>query len=226
MNTVGLKGAVLALAFSITCGACGGAPPPEAPRPEPAPPEAPTAAEPPATTPVEKPAAEAAEPETKAEPKPELKGRNITYRMTPSGLVIEVEGVEFVPKADAVKNAAGGYDVALSVKATAKDGNMHRLLSPENGPLMVFSKIERGGKATDNPDERKGDGEEFISPGDSITLERKIAAKITPGSTITLQVGLWGLGLDAAERKPIRKLFWLKMAGSNKKPTPVITAPE
>jgi hypothetical protein len=146
--------------------------------------------------------------------------------MTPGGLIIEVEGVEFVPKAEPVKSAAGGYDVALSVKATSKDGNLHRLLSPENGPLMVFSKIERGGKATDNADERKGDGEEFISPGDSITLERKIPAKLTAGSTITLQVGLWGLGLDAGDRKPIKKLFWLKMAGSSKKPTAVITAPE
>jgi hypothetical protein len=226
MKTVWLRSAVIALAFSGSCAsACGGAPPPEAPRPEPsaAPPVAEETPKPEPRT--DEPSAPA-EPEPGAEPKAELKGRNITYRMTPGGLVIEVEGIEFVPKAEAVKSAAGGHDVALSVKATSKDGNMHRLLSPENGPLMVFSRIERGEKATDHPDERKGDGEEFISPGDSITLERKIPAKLTAGSTITLQVGLWGLGLDAADRKPIKKLFWLKMAGSNKKPTPVITAPE
>ena len=226
MKTVLQRSAVLSLTLSLLSVACGGAPPPEAPKPEPA-----AALEP-------QPAEEASKPEPKAaetppaetpppaEPKPELKGRDITYRMTPSGLVIEVEGVEFVPKAEAVKSTAGGYDVALSVKATSKDGSMHRLLSPENGPLMVFSQLERGGKTTDNPDERKGDGEEFIAPGDSIKLERKISAKLTAGSTITLQVGLWGLGLDAGERKPIKKLFWVKMAGSNKKPTAVITAPE
>jgi len=223
-----MKTLVLALTLPIAsvC-ACGGAPPPETPKPAPV-----AAPEPADAEETQKPEPKAgetpapAESEPSAEAKPELKGRNITYRMTPSGLVIEVEGVEFVPKAEPVKSPAGGYDVALSVKATSRDGSMHRLLSPENGPLMVFSRIERGGKATDNPDERKGDGEEFISPGDSITIERKIPAKLTAGSTITLQVGLWGLGLDAADRKPIKKLFWLKMAGSNKKPTPVITAPE
>jgi hypothetical protein len=226
MKTAQLRSTVIVLAFSCAS-ACGGAPPPEAPRPEPsAAPEPPVAEKTPKPEPGTDGPSAPVEPEPSAEPKPELKGRNITYRMTPGGLVIDVEGVEFVPKAEAVKSAAGGHDVALSVKATSKDGNMHRLLSPENGPLMVFSRIERGEKATDNPDERKGDGEEFISPGDSITLERKIPAKLTAGSTITLQVGLWGLGLDAAERKPIKKLFWLKMAGSNKKPTPVITAPE
>jgi hypothetical protein len=215
------------LAFVTACG--GGSPPAEAPKPaeeKPAPIE--TAA--PAPQPEEKtapaPSATAeATPGDDAAPKNDLKGRNITYRMTPSGLVIEVEGVEFVPQADAVKTQ-GGYDIMIKVKATARDGQLHRLLSPENGPLMVFAKIDRGGKVTETPDVRKGDGEEFIAADDTITLERKFNTNVNPGTTVTLQVGLWGLSQDAADRRPVKKLFFLKMAGGQKKPAPVITAPE
>jgi hypothetical protein len=219
--------AALALVLVNACG--GGNPPAEVPKAEaPPPPAAASAETPPA------PSASATEPKPEAAPTPEasaappqepLKGRDVTYRMTSSGLIIEVEGVELVPKAVAVKSQ-GGYDITISVKATARDGQLHRLLSPENGPLMVFSKNDRGGKVTETPDTRKGDGEEFIAADDSIELERKINSNVNPGGTLTLQVGLWGLGIDTAERRPVRKLFFVKMVGGAKKPAPVITAPE
>jgi hypothetical protein len=207
--------------------ACGSAPPREAEAPtpevvaEPAPSPAPAPSA--DTTPAAKEAETATEPA--AEAKPALKGREITYRMTGTGLVVEVEGLELEPKAEAIKTAAG-YDIALKVKATSKDGHMHRLLSPTNGPLMVFARVDRGGKTTDVPDERKGDNEDFIAADDSSTLERRVTTKVTPGTTVTLNVGLWGLGLDAGDRKSVNKLFFVKMTGGNKKPTPVISAPE
>jgi hypothetical protein len=225
-------GAAFALVLGTLVNACGGGAPhpgaPEAPKPDASAAPLPVAEAPPAAQSASAPEAKPETPPAEASaepPKEPLKGRDITYRMTSSGLVIEVEGVELVPKAEAVKSQ-GGYDITISVKATARDGQLHRLLSPENGPLMVFVKNERGGKVTETPDTRKGDGEEFIAADDSIKLERKINSNINPGGTLTLQVGLWGLGADAAERRPVRKLFFVKMVGGVKKPTPVITAPE
>src|SRR5689334_7983618 len=102
----------------------------------------------------------------------EPKGRDVTYRVTGTGLVIEVEGVELEPKAVAVKTQRG-WIVKLDVKARATDQHSHRLLSPEKGPLMVAAFATRSGKEEKVGDERKGDTTEMtLSPGEPETLER------------------------------------------------------
>lgn len=155
----------------------------------------------------------------------EPKGREITYRMTSGGLLIEVEGVDLAPKAEAVKTDKG-WVVALTVRATAKDQHAHRLLSPEKGPLMVAAEVDRAGKVEHIGDERKGDGEQTLSADEPTNFTRKINVPIWAGQTLTLHVGLWGLGRDAEEKRPIKKLFIVKMVAGAKKPQPVITAPE
>lgn len=155
----------------------------------------------------------------------EPKGRDITYRMTSGGLVIEVEGLSLEPKAVPVKTAKG-WIVALSVRATAKDQHAHKLLSPEKGPLMVAAEIVRGDKSERVGDERKGDDEETLNAGEATTLDRKVQVPVVAGQTLTLNVGLWGLGRDAEERRPVKKLFVVKMVAGAKKPQPVITPPD
>jgi hypothetical protein len=170
------------------------------------------------------PAPKAPEDDTKAAPEPSApaeantpRGRDITYRATPGGLVIEVDGVRLEPKAEPVK-LAGGWGVKLTLRATSTDGHMHRLLSPENGPLMLAAEIDRGGKKERIGDERKGDGEQFITENDSLKVEREFKKPLC--------AGLWGLGRDAEDRKPIKKLFTVKMVAGTKKPQPVVSAPE
>lgn len=155
----------------------------------------------------------------------EPRGRDITYRVTAAGLQIEVEGVDLAPRAEAIKTQAG-WIVELSVRATAKDKHAHRLLSPERGPLMVAAAAERGGKTERVGDERKGNGEQTLTAGEPTTMTRRVDVAIAAGQTLTLEVGLWGLGRDDEERRPVKKLFVVKMVAGAKKPQPVITPPE
>jgi len=207
--------------------------PPASPPAASAEPASPEAGEPAAKAPPEPGAAD----ESKAEPaKAEGagteaagapgKGRDITYRMVPGGIVMEVEGLKLEPKAEPVKKG-GAWGIHLTLRATATDQHMHRFLSPEGGPLMVAAEIEHaGGKKERITDERKGDGEEFVAAGDSTKLERDLKFSIKAGEAVTVFVGLWGLGLDAEDRKPLKKLFQVRMVAGSHKPQPVITAPE
>lgn len=158
------------------------------------------------------------------------KQRNVLYRVTGNTVVVEVEGVKFEPKVTAIQKK-GGWGVKVSVKATSTDGHMHRLLSPENGPLAFAAKIRKeGGGDETHADERKGEDEAFVPPDDSTDFSREYPgakeAPVAKGQTLELQVGLWGLGIDANRRRPIRKLFIVKMETGNKTPLPKITPPE
>jgi len=153
------------------------------------------------------------------------KAREVTFQMTPAGLVIEVEGVRLEPKAQPIK-LEDGWGVRLLVRATAIDGHVHRFTRPEHGPLMVAAEIDRKGKKERVGDERKGDGEDSVTQGTPITLERDFKKAIWSGQSVTLFVGLWGLGRDMEERRLVRKLFVVKMIAGNKKPQPVVSPPE
>ena len=160
-----------------------------------------------------------------AEAQPQPKGRDITYRTTPGGLVIELEGLRLEPKA-VVVNKANGWEVKFSVRAESTDHHQHRFLTSVDGPLMVAAEIERGGEKQRFRDERKGDTETVIGAHESTTFVREVKHAIAAGQSLTLYVGLWGLGRDAEDRKPVRKLFELKMTAGQKKPEPVLTPPE
>jgi hypothetical protein len=159
------------------------------------------------------------------------KVREVTFQMTPTGLVIEVDGVRMEPKAQALRidDKEGkqiGWGVKLTMKVSATDGHVHRFTKPEHGPIMMAAEIDRKGKKEHVGDERKGDGEESVTQGAPLTFERDFKKAIGAGQSTTLFVGLWGMGKDMEEKRLIRKLFVVKMVAGNKKPTPVVSPPE
>jgi hypothetical protein len=135
------------------------------------------------------------------------------------------------PKAQAIRldDKEGkqiGWGVKLTMKVTATDSHVHRFTKPEHGALMMAAEIDRKGKKEKIGDERKGEGEESVTQGAPITLERDFKKAIGSGQSVTLFVGLWGMGRDMEEKRLIRKLFVVKMVAGNKKPTPVVSPPE
>jgi hypothetical protein len=91
---------------------------------------------------------------------------------------------------------------------------------------MVAAEVDRKGKKERIGDERKGDGEETVTEGMPITLARDFKKAIGSGQSVTLFVGLWGLGRDTEEKRLVRKLFVVKMVAGNKKPKPAVSPPE
>jgi hypothetical protein len=152
-------------------------------------------------------------------------GKNIVYRMTSSGLLIELDGIQLEPRAEPLK-LGGGWGVKLSVRTKVTDEKEHHLQSPTQGPLMVAEEIDRGGKKELLPDQRQGDGEIVLTKSSAPPLERELRKPIVGGQSLTLHVGLWGLGTDGGDRKPIKKLFVVRMVAGTHKPQPVVSAPE
>jgi hypothetical protein len=172
-----------------------------------------------------------AKPAAAEDGKDSKKAREITFEMTPTGLVINVDGVRMEPKAQALRidDKEGkqiGWGVKLTMKVAATDSHVHRFVKPEHGALMMAAEVDRKGKTEKIGDERKGDGEETVTKDSPITLERDFKKAIGSGQSVTLFVGLWGMGRDMEEKRLIRKLFVVKMVAGNKKPTPVVSPPE
>jgi hypothetical protein len=183
------------------------------------------------------PEAAAAEPQAAPEgaaEKPAAEGdappRTVKYIMTTKGLEIEIEGVRFMPRASPVKSGKG-WGVRVEVDAKVLDDAAHSLLDPENGPLAFAGTVERGGPAQRIVDKRTGEGEKLIAQGDKVAFSREWPGKsgekpLVAGQTLTLEVGLWGLGPDADQRRPVRDFFQVKLrVGDSGKPQPVITPP-
>lgn len=213
--------------------ACGAPPAAESPAPEsevseaapPVEPEAEATDAPPAAETEAEPAADA--PAGDADPEGRTTTRDVTYRSTPEGLKIEVEGVEFMPKATPVK-MQGGWGVKIALEATSQDDVRH-LLNPKNGPLAFAGKVTRKGKAEKFGDKRDGDDDAELGPGQTQTFTSTWPVKgqgqpLWWGNELQLDVGLWGLGRTADARRPIKKFFTLKMVAGNK-PQPVIQPP-
>lgn len=216
--------------------ACGSSQAPAQAADEPAPAQSAAPSSTPAPVQAEHPAAEPpdapSEPETsKAEPEdPDNRQRQVLYRTTPAGLAVSVEGVQFLATASPVKLKNGGFGIKLKVTAEAKDDNMHTLMSPQNGPLAVAGKIKRGKSGEEVPfgDDRGNEDEQFIAPGSPLEIERDWPPQNGPyawwGDEIELQVGLWGLANAGERRRPVRKLFLVKMVATDKG-KPVVLAP-
>lgn len=231
----------------ISCVACGGSPA------EPATPESPSAAE--ASEPADSPSlsesSAADEPTTRdagtapdgeaaatrgaageeqlASP-PEQ--RNVVYRVSPGGLVVEVDGTRFKPTATAKKLGGGAYGIDLTVLAEAIDDRTHTLLSPQAGPLSIAATIfdKHGKEHARYGDTRDGEDQEFLMPGGTLTLTRSwpsgsVKGPLWWGQTVRLEVGLWGLGAEQDAGRPVRKLFVVEMVGGNK-PQAVVSPPE
>jgi hypothetical protein len=215
--------AVVALTFAT--GGCGGAaaesppesPPPAAEPPAPAPEAAPSEAPPSETTAAS--SADASGAATKGD-SAAASGvdapRDVRFVQTPEGLRVEVLGVKFVPKAVATKTPAG-VGVKLTIEATTSEGRS--LLAPEHGPLAFAGTIKRKGKEEQFGDERKGEGELLLDPAKPTKIVREWPGKswgaLGNGDVLELDVGLWGLGATAAERRPVKQFLRVKVVVEN-----------
>jgi hypothetical protein len=190
-------------------------------------PSAETQSEPPSeeATPADK-----GEAEGEAADKPEKAERTVKYIMgSGGGLEVEVEEVRFTPKATAIKSG-NGWGVRIVVDVKVLDDNAHSLLDPKNGPLAFAGNVERGDQTTRIVDKREGQGEKLVASGDKLRLEREWPGKtgeksLTAGHSLALEVGLWGLGPDADQRRPVRALFQVKLKAGAGKPQAVISPP-
>lgn len=159
----------------------------------------------------------------------ELSGREIVYRVTPQGLVIEVGGIHLRPVAKAFRDARGNYGVDLQLTAESFDDRQYWLSRPEEGPLSIAGRIEGpAGKRRRFADERHGDAEEVVRPGAPRQFKQrwpgKGQPKLRPGETLTLEVGLWGVHADAERERPVRRLFEVKLVGA-RPPQAVVSPP-
>lgn len=155
--------------------------------------------------------------------------REIRYVVTPEGLEIRVEGVDFLAKA-ASERVGGGWGTKVTVSAIAKDEQSHSLLNPKNGPLAFAGSVQRGEKSERFADERSGDGEQRLEPDKPLKFSRswpgKSSAKpLTKGDRLELDVGLWGIGETADKRRPVKSFFRVVLAVAQGKPEVQISPP-
>jgi hypothetical protein len=213
----------LPLAFVACAGGEQSAAPPSAPTADPSPPP-PVAATTPgqATSPPSEPApapepaatTPAPAPASSAESDPGDAPRDVKFIQTPEGLRVEMLGVKFVPKVDAVRTPAG-FAVKVTVAATASDARS--LLAPKNGALAFAGAVKRAGKSDPETfgDEREGDGEQPLGAGTTVNLTREWPGKLKVhplgnGDVLELDVGLWGLGTTASDRRAVKQFVRVK----------------
>ncbi len=142
--------------------------------------------------------------------------REIVYRVGLNGMRIQLEGAEFQPRAETVA-VRGGTGVKLTVQASA---NLDlSLLNPKNGPLAFGGTVRRE-QVEKFGDRRQGESELKLSPGRPVTFSRTWPGPdqkpLAPHEELTLQVGLWGLGPTAEDRRPIKRFFVVKLSGDPK----------
>jgi hypothetical protein len=154
--------------------------------------------------------------------------REIQYVVTQEGLEVRVEGVHFLANATAQK-VRNGWGVRLDVSAVVKDDATHSILKPDNGPLALAGVVDRGGSTEKFRDDRRGDKELELKPGKAVkwtsTWPGKQQKPLTKGQNLELQVGLWGIGATATERRPVQNFFHVKMDVANGKPQAQIGPP-
>lgn len=166
--------------------------------------------------PADPPAAVAAAPAETPPPAPNPDApRDIRYVQSPDGLKVEVLGVRFFATVKPVRTQAG-FVVKVLVSATA--GESRSLLAPENGPLAFAGTVKRAGKGEPEHfgDERKGDGEQPLGADTTVKLSREWPGKSTVrplgnGDVLELDVGLWGLGHDASDRRGVKQFARVKV---------------
>jgi hypothetical protein len=163
-----------------------------------------------------------------AAPGESVAGREIVYRVTPKGLVIEIDGIHLRPEAKPFKDKGGAYGVQLVVNAESFDGRQYWVNKPKEGPLSIAGKVEGQGKSSRFGDQREGNGEEPVLDGSPRRFEQRWPGRGQPklwaGQTVTLEVGLWGVRADSQRERPVRRLFVVKMVAGPRSQA-VITPP-
>jgi len=157
-------------------------------------------------------------------------GREVVYRVQPSGLLIEVNGIHLKPAAKVARDAKGAYTLELTLNAESFDGRQYWLSHPDEGPFSIAGKIEsKGGKPQRFGDERTGTvREEVVTAAEPRRFKQRWPGKGQPqlrsGQTLTLEVGLWGVRSDSEQPRAVRRLFEVKLLAASH-PEPVITPP-
>lgn len=156
-------------------------------------------------------------------------GREVVYRVTPKGLVIEVDGFHLRPEAKPFKYESGAYGIDLVVNAESFDGRQYWVNQPKEGPLSIAGKVElAGGKVERFADEREGGSDQAVMSGEPRRFKQRWPGhgqpKLRSGQTVTLEVGLWGVRAESERERPVRRLFVVKMVAGSKSPA-VITPP-
>jgi hypothetical protein len=172
---------------------------------------------------------ESTKPVGEAQATTEPVGREVVYRVTAKGLVIEIDGIHLRPEAKAFKYESGAYGIDISLNAESFDGRQYWLSQPKEGPLSIAGKVEsKGGKSSRFVDEREAGKEQVVMNGAPHRFKQRWPGsgqpKLWPGQTVTLEVGLWGVRADSERERPVRRLFVVKMMAGNKSPA-VITPP-
>ncbi|HLV22100.1 MAG TPA: hypothetical protein VKZ49_14505 [Polyangiaceae bacterium] len=173
---------------------------------------------------------EAAEEDPTGAAPPDQAGRELRYVVTSKGLQIDVAGVRFLVNASP-KRQGRGWGVRVTATAASKDGGDHVLLSPEAGPLAFAGTIEHKGERRRFGDERQGRAFSTITDGKPLELSRDFPgttgqAPLTAGQSLSLEVGLWGLGDDETSQRPVQHFFELKMiVDRGGKPQPIVQPP-
>jgi hypothetical protein len=157
-----------------------------------------------------------------------IAGREIVYRVTPKGLVIEVDGFHLRPEAKPFKDKNGAYGIQLVVNAESFDGRQYWVNKPKEGPLSIAGKVEGQGKVSRFGDQREGSGEEPVLEGNPRRFEQRWPGRGQPklwsGQTVTLEVGLWGVRVGSERERPVRRLFVVKMVAGPRSQA-VVTPP-
>jgi hypothetical protein len=128
---------------------------------------------------------------------------------------VEILGVKFVPKVEAVRTQLG-FVVKVTLAATASEART--LLAPKNGALAFAGTVKRAGQSEPEHfgDEREGDGEQPLGAGTTVKLTREWPGSLTKvhplgnGDSLELDVGLWGLGTTVADRRAVKQFMHVK----------------
>jgi hypothetical protein len=157
-----------------------------------------------------------------------MTGREIVYRVTPKGLVIEIDGIHLRPEAKPFREKSGAYGIQLVINAESFDGRQYWVNKPKEGPLSIAGKVEGQGKSSRFVDQREGTGEEPVLDGSPRRFEQRWPGRGQPklwaGQTVTLEVGLWGVRVESERERPVRRLFVVKMVAGPRSQA-VITPP-
>jgi len=157
-------------------------------------------------------------------------GREVVYRVTPQGLLIEVNGIHLRPSVKVTRGAGGTYTLELTLSAESFDGRQYWLSQPDEGPFSIAGKIEsKGSKPQRFGDERTGTvREDVVTSAEPKRWKQRWPGKGQPklraGQTLTLEVGLWGMRSDSEQPRAVRRLFEVKLLAASH-PDPVITPP-
>jgi len=219
------------LGLCLLLWACGGQAPAATPEPAASEPSETAAAEssPSGTEPAEADSAGAAEEEAAAAPADNPnETRDVTYKMTPGGLEIEVDGVMFQPKAEPVKVKGGAWGVKVTMTAEGVGDGPRYILKPKNGALAFAGSVKRKGGEEKFGDKRDGEETVELAPGATLSFETtwpKEGTGLWWGEELSIEAGLWGLGKSADGLRPVKQFFTLKMVAGNK-PQPVMQPPQ